>query len=260
MLKIVMLGLLLLGTTTITNAEVFTKELGKRKIQYKLDIEDPSNVEFSFKHKETMKGRTNYTFMVYDEKGSKNHGRQFVRIFPDTTTTDETKVNLPLKTGNYSIEMYVSSYYDRPFDFNIIKTLGNFEQEPNDSFNEATSIKNGISYTGYIQKKDGLKLHDLFKFHIDQDATVNLGFKVDDVCKEGVGYEGFDISLYDSQEKALIGRLANKEQETLKMVSLLSGDYFIKIELSKSDQKGRGLGIHPCKQNRAYHLSYMKNQ
>lgn len=252
MLKMIVQLIVLMGVSSALNAEVFT---GSRwMIKKELVLDEAANVEFSFKHQHTSQ-KGYYQFSVSGGKvsrGSNNH----LNIYPDISTTSETKVNLPLKSGKYNLKLWSNTYYDKPFDFKITKTPGNFEQEPNNNMSDANLIKENINYTGYIQRTGGAKRYDFYKFSLDRNSMVNLGLTLDEKCNEGAGYEGFDISLYDSHEKSLIEELEMRDQNSKESIGLTAGEYFVKVKYPRWNDKSNPREDSVCVAGRAYHLSY----
>lgn len=254
MIKKSYLCLVCLGAVSLLNAEVFTAK--KPKISYSVSLDKPVNLEFNMKYSQPSTKPNPFSFSIYDEKGQR--GRQFMRIFPDTTKPNGTKLNLPLKAGKYTLEMYSSGYHNKPFDLSMTKITGNFEQEPNDDFVEATPIKEKLYYTGYIQRKDGVKLYDYYKLNIAQNGLLTFTFEVDEKCNDKKGYEGYKIALFDGdlskgryKVNEPLYEIKNKDQKTKKTIGVPAGEYYARVQLETSSS------FNKCDWNRAYRVAYI---
>lgn len=241
-------------TLPYKNTEVFVKDFKNRKIVHMFSLSEASNVEFHIKHSKAYEKINAYSFMLYDENGEKGH--QFLRVFPDTNK--DYIVNLPLKAGLYSLMMFSSNYLETPFELSINTTLGNYEQEPNDTFADATPMTANTFYTGYIQRKDGTKLYDYYKFTIENDSKIEVTFKANERCNEKSGYLGYKFALFDgdlskgeySKQNYPLFEETNNKQEITKTIDAKAGDYYFRVKLKSSSS------FNKCDWNRSYSVKY----
>jgi len=262
MLKNLLLLLLFTNTLLSSNIKfsytkniVFGKQFKDQKIIHMFSLDKPANVEFQMKYSEPSTKPNSFVFEIYDENGQKGH--QFLRIFPDTNKP--TKLNLPLQVGLYQIFMFSNKYINKPFELTINKTTGNFEQEPNDTFSQATPIQENKPYNGYIQRKDGIKLFDYYKLTIDKKSKLNITFKANEQCNEKNGYLGYKFAVFDgdmskgeyAKQNYPLFEEINSKQETMKSFEADAGDYYIRVKLKSSTS------FNKCDWNRSYSIKYI---
>jgi len=247
------LGALLCLSTLLTvgNAEVFTEK--NKEIKYSLTLDKPVNVELSFKFnelKELVNGKPYIS--IYDDKARNKGAYNFLTYYLNTNIKDISKVNIPLVAGNYKIYLRGDHYLNKNFDFGLTKISGNFEQEPNNEFSNATLMNEKSFYSGYLQTRSGTD-RDFYKINMKQDGVLDLVFKTNNKCKKGYGgyvvsFHNGSINKLNDRENNYMMRAYNTFEGFRKTIGLKKGEYFVKIR-SNTD----------CLYNKKYTFAYLES-
>jgi hypothetical protein len=175
--------------STTSNAEIFTKN--NKTIKHDFIVEKSGNVIFDFKFKELTDQHWQPIITVYRQSRERY-------LYTSLDTGEESQIfYLPLMKGNYNVVLSQGQQYlNKPFDFKMTTEYGNFEQEPNNNFENATLINEGIFYSGYMQPNRSPDV-DYFKFVKNETGVVELLFKHNAICKNRY----FTVSILDESEK-----------------------------------------------------------
>ncbi len=234
------------------------KVTGGTSIDYDLNIDEAQNVEFLIQHSVKPKGNSNYEIFIYEKLSEKKNGQQLLRFKPDVHNLEPIKFNLALSKGNYIINLRSNQYYDMPFDFKInAKTTGSFEQEPNNSFEEANKIDEKYFYTGYMARRDGIYPSDYYKLIMPEDGKMKIVFQTDNICHtKDNPKDCYVVLLYDgSLSEANHERINNpliqyepKQKEEERSIGLSKGEYYLRIYSKRLEKKDT---------NKPYRIAYL---
>jgi hypothetical protein len=241
---LVILSLLIMSLQL--QAEVFTKK--NNWIKYKITLDKPQNLEFSFKFNIVDKKRLHGPDLRIDDGEDTYKNGKYLITTIDNTTNKEQKFNVALKAGTYNISLYSQYYIDKPFDFKLTRINGNFEQEPNDKFVEATQMIEKKYFYGTLQRKSRTD-KDIYSIIMKEDGELTLEFTYPKGCES----KSTEFSLHNGQEKTKNDILNNdlfreKGISFDRTIGLKKGKYFVRIV----DHDGRDGCI-----NKKYKIAYL---
>jgi hypothetical protein len=227
--KLIYILLLCIGIlSTSVYGEVFTKN--NQKIKYILKTDKAVNFQFKFS---SPRDKCKVTFTVHNEDD-----KILIRDSHNMKKSEET-FNLPVQSGEYYFKMFThAGCKNKPFEFEYIKTIGNFEKEINNKTSSATIIAENTPIVGYLQQQQGYgKDVDYYKLNIATKGILNIMLSHENFDEK----EWFYVELFNNNNKKLFKEksLLNKKGIT-KSIELNKGQYFVKISTYQASQKVRG--------------------
>lgn len=251
MKKYIWLVLSLLLMSLQLQAEVFTKNHGT--IKYNLKLEKAVDVELKFKFTDVAQLNVNASHprvSIYSAKRIPELRNSYYHYLDYSFKENSKTLNVPLKAGNYVIELDGGAYYNKPFDFKLTKISGNFELEYNDKVENATPLIEKKFFTGYLQSKSRIDT-DVYKISLKNNGILDLVFKATEKCKrDDKGYEAITLVKYSKEKPndpiSLI-RQFSVNKDFRKTIGLYKGDYYLQIRSN-----------YHCIYNKEYNLAYLE--
>lgn len=209
-----------------------------------LKITQPQNIEFNFTNERFNRNECNPTIQVFDSNNEtliydKHDGQKISESF-----------YLPVGVGSYFVEIYdkTQNCWKKEFNFEIKMHDGNFEQEPNNIFSNALELKEGITYTGYLQNDNIVDKQDLYQISLANRATVSLTFKHVNLNTRDM----YSVEILNADNKEVFKQISSLETSGFTHdISLDKGIYYISIKAYVSSKIIR---------NKPYSLSYSSKE
>lgn len=205
-----------------------------------LKITQAQNIEFSFTNERFNRTECNPNIKVFDFNNKtllydKHDGQKMSESF-----------YLPVGVGSYFVEVYdkTQNCWKREFNFQVKLHEGNFEQEPNNILSNALKIKEGVTYTGYLQNDNLVDTQDLYKISLTNSSIISLTFKHENLNTRDM----YSVEIFDENNHRIFRQTSSLETSGFTHdVSLDKGIYYISIKAYMNYGNAR---------NKPYSLSY----
>ena len=191
---------------------------------YRFTLSEPGYVGVNFKHAPISNGSSYWQTAVQSADGLTSYLSTGIA----GTATDTTKyVGLP--AGTYLVKLTQGSYYtDMDYTLTVSSTLGNYEQEKNDTVGSANPIALGTSYSGNLEDLPSGSDVDYYKFTLSQPGYVGVNFKHAPISN-GSSYWQTAVQSADGLTSYLTTGIAGTATDTTKYVGLPAGTYLVKL-------------------------------
>lgn len=140
-----------------------------------------------------------------------------------------TSYKIPCKPGNYYVKIEeqcrgLNPKVDYVLSLAFTRASG-MEGEPNNTYQQADTIKTGVTYTGALQYWND---EDLYRVKLPSDGTAYIKFKQGGNTSPDKIRDGWKVELYKGTSATPMQKLETKDAATLK-VNLKKGTYYIRV-------------------------------
>ena len=167
-----------------------------------------------------------WTLFIYDAESNNLYDQDGIKA-------STTSYKIPCKPGTYYVKIMAHYFFgpNKDYVLNLAFTKASgMETEPNNTYQQADTIKTGATYTGAFQCGED---QDWYRVKLASEGAVYLKFNRSSNTSPDKIKDGWRIELYKGASATPIQTLETKDAATLKL-NLKKGTYYVRVA-SKSD-------------------------
>lgn len=191
---------------------------------YSFSLDRSGVVSLDFKHDNYTDDAVSWEISLYDEDSNKLYDFTSNQNKPKTSSC-----NIGLPEGEYyvKVECYNSyNFNDGEYVLKVNYERSNrWEQEQNDSFQQADFIELNTKYQGTIHDSDD---QDYYRIRLDENGKVKISFEHDNFTKDSTSW---GITLYDDESNELYTFYSDQNEIKAEScnIGLPAGEYYVNI-------------------------------
>lgn len=190
---------------------------------YKFSLNSAGYLSLTFNHEYIDRTSSGWQVIVYNSAGTEILSRYF---YCNQTQMETAKIGLP--SGSYHMVIKDgSAYYDVPYTFKINYTASTYwEQEINDTYNEANSITVNREVNGSIEDYSD---DDYYKFSLNKAGYISLTFNHEYIDRTSSGWQ---VIIYNSAGTEILNRYfyCNQTKTETTKIGLPAGSYHLVVK------------------------------